>query len=110
VRRPERDNRTAAAAQAGVRARVVHLAGRDYVLLSFPRESGAPDLGLTESEQQVASALLAGLSNAAIARLRGAAERTVANQVASIYRKLGVRSRAELTARWGRLLAPAGPG
>jgi DNA-binding NarL/FixJ family response regulator len=40
----------------------------------------------------------AGLSNAAIARARGRSPRTIANQLQSIYRKLGVASRAEMTA------------
>lgn len=43
--------------------------------------------GLTRAEQDVASGILQGLSNEAIARARGAAMRTVANQVQSIYRK-----------------------
>jgi DNA-binding NarL/FixJ family response regulator len=41
--------------------------------------------------------VLSGLSNADIAGRRGTAVRTIANQVASIYRKLQVRSRLELS-------------
>jgi DNA-binding NarL/FixJ family response regulator len=40
-----------------------------------------------------------GLSNAEIARSRGRSPRTVANQVAKIFEKLGVSSRSELYAR-----------
>jgi DNA-binding CsgD family transcriptional regulator len=39
---------------------------------------------------------LRGASNQDIARTRGVSVRTVANQLAAVYRKLGVRSRAEL--------------
>ncbi|MFL5392258.1 MAG: response regulator transcription factor [Myxococcales bacterium] len=51
---------------------------------------------LTVAEADVARMMTAGLSNAAIARRRGTAVRTIANQVASIFDKLGVRSRSEL--------------
>lgn len=88
-----------------LRASVVSIAGTRYVVLSF-EPAVEPVPSLTRSEQQVAHALLNGLANAAIGRLRGSSERTVANQVASIYRKLGVGSRTELAARWGHLLSP----
>jgi DNA-binding CsgD family transcriptional regulator len=74
------------------------IGGSEYLLLSFPRAPAMPDV-LTPAERQVALAALAGLSNAEIARMRGSSPRTVANQLAKIFRKLGVRSRAELAAR-----------
>lgn len=43
--------------------------------------------------------IFAGESNDDIARRRGTSPRTVANQIASIFRKHGVGSRAELVAR-----------
>lgn len=52
---------------------------------------------LTDTEAVIARDVLSGLSNADIARKRGTAVRTIANQVASIYRKLEVRSRLELS-------------
>jgi DNA-binding NarL/FixJ family response regulator len=52
---------------------------------------------LTRTETEIAHEVLAGLSNAEIAKKRGTAVRTIANQVASIYRKLQVRSRLELS-------------
>ena len=55
---------------------------------------------LTPAERAVVAALLAGHSNDEIARARGTALRTVANQVARIFKKMGVRSRAELAVRW----------
>ena len=82
------------------------MAGATLTLLSFTRE-GAPSPGLTAAETQIAVALIGGHSNAAIGRLRGSSTRTVANQVASIYRKLGVHSRTELTARWSDVLSLA---
>ncbi len=51
---------------------------------------------LTEAECGVALDLLSGYTNEAIARARGRSPSTVANQIASIFDKLGVRSRVEL--------------
>jgi DNA-binding NarL/FixJ family response regulator len=82
---------------ADLKASTVQVGKGKYLLLSFPRTSATPD-ELTPAERQVALAALAGLSNAAIARLRGSSPRTVANQLAKLFRKLGVSSRAELAA------------
>ena len=84
----------------GLRASVVELGSGSYVLLSYPRRAETPPRApvLTPAERSVARALLLGQSNAEIARLRGSSPRTIANQVAGIFRKLGVRSRAELAA------------
>jgi DNA-binding NarL/FixJ family response regulator len=92
-----RDDRT----PAGLRAVSVELPSGRYLLLSYPRDARASAC-LTTAERQVALALLAGLSNAEIAARRGTSPRTIANQVASIYCKLGVGSRAELAACWVR--------
>ena len=83
---------------ADLRASVMRVGTSSYSLLSFPRAWTIPD-ELTPAERQVALAALAGLSNADIARMRGSSPRTVANQLAAIFRKLGVRSRTELAAR-----------
>ncbi len=85
-------------APAELRASVLEVGKSRYALLSFPRAWAMPD-ELTPAERQVALAALSGLSNADIARMRGSSPRTVANQLAAIFRKLGVRSRAELAAR-----------
>ena len=53
---------------------------------------------LTPAERMIALDAAAGLSNATIAARRRRSVRTIANQLASIYRKLGVGSRAELAA------------
>lgn len=51
---------------------------------------------LTHAERAVAALAAAGESNDAIARRRASAPRTVANQLASVYAKLGVSSRRSL--------------
>jgi DNA-binding CsgD family transcriptional regulator len=51
---------------------------------------------LSPVERIVVLDLIAGASQLAIARARGTSPRTVANQVASAFRKLGVHSRVEL--------------
>lgn len=55
---------------------------------------------LTSAEQSVVRALFEGKSNDIIAGERGTSPRTVANQIASIFRKHGVASRAELVAQY----------
>ena len=74
-----------------------------YALLECPGPPTAAAVltRLTAAERQVARVMAQGLTNAEIARSRGSATRTVANQAASIFRKLGVKSRLEL----GALLA-----
>jgi DNA-binding CsgD family transcriptional regulator len=82
---------------ADIRASSLQVGDGKYVLLSFARSSSVAD-NLTPAERQVALAALAGLSTADIARMRGSSPRTVANQLATLFRKLGVSSRAELAA------------
>ena len=72
--------------------------GEERVILSFPLGAEVPE-SLTPAEAAVALLLLEGLSDALIARRRNVSKRTVANQVAAIFRKLGVRSRIELAAK-----------
>lgn len=55
--------------------------------------------GLSEAERSVVGMALSGLDNRGIAERRQSSARTVANQLAVAYRKLGVSSRAELLAR-----------
>jgi DNA-binding NarL/FixJ family response regulator len=68
----------------------------EIAVLSFSLSPRRPIESLTAAESEVARYLLEGRSNAEIARRRGSSERTVANQVSSVFRKLGVRSRLEL--------------
>jgi DNA-binding CsgD family transcriptional regulator len=51
---------------------------------------------LTEAERAVVDLTLSGLSNRAMARKRGTSPSTIANQLAGIYKKLGLSSRSQL--------------
>lgn len=78
-------------------ATVVNVGDVDVVVDATPDAS--PTLaGLTEAEVDVAKAVASGASDAEIAKRRGTSKRTVSNQLARIYRKLGLESRAELAA------------
>jgi DNA-binding NarL/FixJ family response regulator len=68
----------------------------EYAVLVMPTTAAPPSPDLSEAERQVVELVLTGLSNEAIAARRGTSARTVANQLQSIYRKLGVASRLEL--------------
>lgn len=77
--------------------------GQAYALLEFRSAPAVFPGGLTESEWLVALLVLAGHSSRDIARIRGVAARTVSNQLAAIYQKLGLTSRRELVTRWSTL-------
>jgi DNA-binding NarL/FixJ family response regulator len=79
------------------------LADEDYIVLSYPHAALSAPAVLTSTEQVIFSALLRGQSNQDIATSRGRALRTVANQVAAIFQKLGVGSRAELVTKFSGL-------
>ncbi len=90
----------------GLEAEILDVEGADLAVLSWPIRPPARLPALTSTETEVVRLALQGLSNAAIGRRRGRAERTIANQLASAFRKLGVGSRAELAA----LVARGGDG
>jgi DNA-binding CsgD family transcriptional regulator len=81
----------------------------DLAVLSFTLPWDNP-INLSSAESDVARHILAGRSNSEIAALRRCSVRTVANQVASLFRKLGVRSRLELVALAPLLGPREGPG
>lgn len=85
-----------AARKLGVRGRVA--------VITVYRSELDPDEALpsvlSRSEREIAVLMLQGASNSEIAASRMKSERTIANQVASIFRKLGVGSRSELAARY----------
>ncbi|MBI5481660.1 MAG: helix-turn-helix transcriptional regulator [Deltaproteobacteria bacterium] len=89
----------------GLRCDHRDLDGAEYHVLDFPA-AAADDVtapgpwSLTLAEREVAAAAVAGKSNQEIAAARGVSTRTVANQLAAVYRKLGINSRAELAAFW----------
>jgi DNA-binding NarL/FixJ family response regulator len=71
------------------------------LVAGHPLTATAVPKTLSSAERAVAEAVLRGCSHAEIARERGSSPRTVANQLAGAFRKLGVRSRAELAAKLG---------
>jgi DNA-binding NarL/FixJ family response regulator len=79
----------AASAEPPLRATVFGCGADTFAILSFPAGDTVWPGSLTAAEREVCRLLLAGASNAEIARQRGTAPRTVANQVAAILRKLG---------------------
>jgi DNA-binding CsgD family transcriptional regulator len=85
-----------------VRATTFELGGERLAVLSFPVPLDVLPDCLTAAEREVGRALLDGHTNAQIAVARGTTVRTVANQVAAIFRKTGVRSRAEFVAAMAR--------
>jgi DNA-binding NarL/FixJ family response regulator len=87
----------------GLRASRVTIDGEELAVFSFSLPPPTLPSSLSEAERDVAIAVLEGLSNTEIAASRGTSARTVANQVASLFRKLGVRSRTEAVAALARL-------
>lgn len=70
--------------------------GGGLEVVSVPR----PTLKLAEllsgAEREVTVRVVEGLDHETIARTRGTSKRTIANQIAAAYRKLGISGRAEL--------------
>lgn len=67
--------------------------------------------GLTAAEREVGLLLLKGLSHREVAELRGTGEQTVRQQAQTVYRKAGLRGRADLAAFFleDLLLPPGAP-
>lgn len=84
-----------AALKVGVRNRAAMIRLAAHLLGS---RTVAPTIPLTQAETEVLAHLRHGLTNAQIARRRGSAERTVANQVAAILHKLQLPSRSAVAA------------
>ncbi len=94
-----------------LRASVMHVGDREVMILSYSTMAVFEALErLSRAEREVVEFLLSGASNAEIARQRGTSARTVANQAASIFRKLGVGSRMELAHRLLHPEMPTPPG
>ena len=85
----------------GLRARLAQVAvADDTLLIGAAPELDEAKLGfLTGSERSILAMLIAGSTNDDIALRRRTSARTIANQVQSIFRKYGARSRTELVAR-----------
>jgi DNA-binding NarL/FixJ family response regulator len=67
------------------------------VAVSSVEADAAPLEGLSPAEDEVARMAARGRSNTEIAKSRGVSVRTITNQLASIFAKLGVESRSELS-------------
>jgi DNA-binding CsgD family transcriptional regulator len=76
------------------------LGGVEYAVLSEETRPAADLSSLTSAEREVMGLVADGLSNVDIAKRRGTSVRTVANQLAAMFKKLGVGSRSELVARY----------
>lgn len=83
-------------------------AGRSYPLggpaggeaLTAPLHESAMWVRFSQAEREVVELALAGMSSTSIAQRRGdRSERTIANQLAQVFRKASVSGRAELAAR-----------
>lgn len=90
------------AAPAELSARAFEIDGDRYAILAFPLPEAELPAELSAAERAVVQAVLDGLSNAEIARRRGTSLNTVANQLRSVFAKLDVSSRFELTGRCTR--------
>jgi DNA-binding NarL/FixJ family response regulator len=82
----------------GLEATVAGRAPDERLLLRYPRPPWRLPPTLSGAEQTVVRDILDGASQRDVARSRGTSERTVANQMASVFRKIGVGSRVELFA------------
>src|SRR5262245_39956481 len=83
----------------GAEASVHEIQGEEFLVFRIPLREPELRGELSAAEREVAALAFSGLSNADIARRRRTSARTVANQMGAIFRKLGVRSRAELARR-----------
>ena len=83
----------------GVRAWTLELSGETFAVVRTPVRGHELAPQLTSAELDIVRGLVRGERNRAIAIRRGTSERTVANQIAALYAKLGVMSRTELLVR-----------
>ena len=105
VSRREHLSRLAAALEAAppvattrARTQVLHVSLGDVPGLLIELDADVGCDRLTASERVIATLVLSGHTAAEIAARRGRSYRTIANQLAAIYRKFVVNSRAELVA------------
>jgi DNA-binding NarL/FixJ family response regulator len=82
-------NHLAVAAPPALRVSELPSAGSHVLIFSYPMHATLCLDALTDSETAVVVLAAAGISNKSIAAVRRTSVRTVANQLASAYRKLG---------------------
>jgi DNA-binding CsgD family transcriptional regulator len=87
-------------APRGLRAQMAEISLGDQRLLvgKTPLVDETKLVGLSPAEKHVLALLVAGSTDRDVAKRRATSARTVANQVQSLFRKFGVRSRGELVA------------
>lgn len=81
-----------------VKISLLEVEGESHLVVGYALKRPRAFARLTAAELEVAEGLIEGLSSRALARRRAVSERTVANQLARIYQKLGVSSKHELLA------------
>jgi DNA-binding CsgD family transcriptional regulator len=74
-----------------------------------PAASGSAVAGLSAREKEVARLAVAGARTREIATALFVSPKTVERHLSNIFAKLGVRNRAELSARYATAIAPGGP-
>ncbi len=94
--------RPALRAPLGLTVDTFELGEHGYALLEWPSTRRRLPGELTRCQRDIVALVLAGLDNAEIARRRRRSVRTVAHQVDSIFRRLGVGSRLQLFALFSR--------
>jgi DNA-binding NarL/FixJ family response regulator len=96
----------------GIRARLarIKLADEDLLIGSAFLVDATKLARLTPAERGIVDQLIAGSTNADIARRRATSANTIANQVQAIFRKFEARSRVELMVRLGEQALPSGVG
>lgn len=77
----------------------VEMNGQPYWVVSVVRPDLEFPVPLSHAEAAVVRELVAGRSHAQISRLRATSRRTVANQLATVFRKLGVSGRGAVVHR-----------
>lgn len=92
----KREPKSAGSAQR-LEAESFYVDGLELVVFELEVELEFPE-SFTQAERDVARLLCEGHGTAAIAERRGSRYRTIANQLASMYRKAGVHSSPELVA------------
>jgi DNA-binding CsgD family transcriptional regulator len=100
-KRRDHDGVAALSPPAGLLASLFSAGADEFVVLEWMLRPSELPPGLSAAELEVARLAVDGCSNHEIAALRRTSTRTVANQMASIFRKLGVGSRHELMTRAG---------
>ncbi len=95
--RPEAPNgEVAHSGRDGARVSKMSFGDESWAVVSIPLAEVMVPECLSAAEREVARLVLEGRSSREIAKVRGTSARTIANQLAAIFRKLGVSSRAEL--------------